>query len=666
MLNKLFSGGISEKLIRIVILFGLFMGAAFIAMSGIQIALLKKKVIKEENRQSAHVEEAYKESMSEASRAFLLQLITWAADKTDDEFWIIDHDIRTLRTQVEAILREPEHYERIPVSPPEKENGGKWVMQILYPEGKEKADPDTVAMMERLANLAPMMKEILVGNEGYSFDVCIAAPDGVLIVMDEMSDRKQLDEKGTVADYDPRTRPWYTGAVEKGDVFSTYAIGSAFYDFDEVVFGAPVYVDGKLAAVIECATKIDLLKQKINERNVGKDGFSILVTRDGQLVCSPKTEGELRMREDPSEDIRGSINPELLSTVECALSGEIGVDTVHVDGELYFAAHAPIDVVDWIQITFVSAKEQEEPTAKLLAELDESTDSLLLALTEDFNNSTLLMLVVLILIMTAAITFAARRTRQRTAPIQRLEAEMDAARDIQFRMLPRREPDFHNKPGYELYSEMVPAKQVGGDMYDFFYLDEDHLVLTIGDVSGKGITAALFMALSKQVLKSQMLLQGGDVAKAMKEANLLLLEESVDAMFVTVWMGVVTLSTGVVEFVNGGHLYAALKRGRGDFVLEEDEHSVLLGGLSFAKFKKNTLQLEKGDMLYLYTDGVTEAHNGNEELFGETGLLQALNEVKQCTPEEIDRHVREKVAEFAGDTEQYDDMTTLCFQYLGI
>ena len=252
-----------------------------------------------------------------------------------------------------------------------------------------------------------------------------------------------------------------------------------------------------------------------------------------------------------------------------------------------------------------------------------------------------------------------------TSDKERIETEMKAASQIQAQMLPKIEPDFYNKPGYELYSKMVPAKHVGGDMYDFFYLDQDHLVIMIGDVSGKGITAALFMALSKQMIKSQMLLHGGNVAEAITEANLRLCEESVDAMFVTVWLGVVTLSTGVLEFVNGGHLYAAVKREGGDFVLEKDEHGMLLGGLVFAKDPLNTTTLNKGDIFYLYTDGVTEAHNASDELFGDDRLLEALNEAKDMSVEEIDDHVRNKVDAFVDGLEQYDDITTLCFKYIG-
>jgi sigma-B regulation protein RsbU (phosphoserine phosphatase) len=254
---------------------------------------------------------------------------------------------------------------------------------------------------------------------------------------------------------------------------------------------------------------------------------------------------------------------------------------------------------------------------------------------------------------------------ENTAEKERVKAEMEAATQIQKKMLPAVAPDFYGKNGYELFAKMETAKEVGGDLYDFYYLDDDRLVLMIGDVSGKGITAALFMALSKQMIKSQVLLHGGDLVEAMNEANKRLCEESVDAMFVTAWIGVLTLSTGALEFVNAGHVYAAVKRDNGEFVLEEDDHCVLMAGVDFAKYKLNRTTLNAGDVVYLYTDGVTEAHDKDDRLFGEERLLAALNEKADASCQELDETVRRRVFEFAGETEQYDDITTVCFKYTG-
>ena len=173
------------------------------------------------------------------------------------------------------------------------------------------------------------------------------------------------------------------------------------------------------------------------------------------------------------------------------------------------------------------------------------------------------------------------------------------------------------------------------------------------------------MTLCKQTLKYQVLLHNTDLVSAMAEANERLTEDSVDAMFITVWIGIVTLSTGELQFVNAGHMYACIKRGNSDFVLMDDNHSMLMGAVDIDEFALNTTTLEKGDIIYLYTDGVTEANNSRGDMFGEDRLLEALNEAKDLSVEEIDDRVRTRVSEFVGDTEQSDDITTLCFEYKG-
>lgn len=721
-LRELLPGGLEWKLIRSVVIFVLFLGIVFFAMSRIQIAQLSKEVKIHERERSEFIKGEYTQSMNEVTFDSLLQLCIWAADKTDDEFWIIDHDLRVLARQVEEVYRHPENYERLSVEKPKRKNDGYYVLQLLCAGNYEDIDPHTLEMIERLANLGPMMKEIVKGNEGYTLECYITTPDDVTLAMDDLSAGK-LDEKGNVRPYAPTNRPWYKGAVELQEMYVTSPTRSFFYDFTELVFAYPVYVDGELVAVLEASTHLGILEKKLEERNVGNQGFATIINQDGQIVCSLRTDGELAMRDDPSEDIRKSVNPKLAEMIEHGLAGETDVDIVEIDGDSFFAAHAPLDTVNWTQITFASLEEQRAPTDKLILTMEESTDGMLKKLGGEFKKHFFILVISLFIIMQTIIISASIYAKRSVRPIQkmteeisnffsgdmdfsmkdeyrtgdefeelaksfetmsvkmkeyvkeivdnasekeRLETEMEAAKKIQMKMLPKRYPDYYNKPGYELFAKMIPAVNVGGDLYDFYYLDEDHLVIMVGDVSGKGISSALFMVLCKQMIKSQMLLQGGDVVAAITEANLRLLEEATDGMFVTVWLGVVTLSTGVLEFVDAGHNYAAIKRGDGEFVIETDEHSPLVGALSFVKFNRNVMQLEAGDILYIYTDGVTEANNEKEEMFGQERMLEALNEGWFLSVGEIDSLVRNRVNDFCGDTEQYDDITTLVFKYTGI
>ena len=725
-IKELWPKGLAGKLIRFVIIFMSFMGIVFMAISHIQLTLFRQAAKMEDERQTLIVQTEYRGSISSSTIKYLSQIATWSTERIDDEFWVLDHDIRTLQTQAEEVFLHPLNYERIPVLPPQMENKGKYALQILYPEGEENADPKSVEMMERLANLSPIMEEILSGHDGYTNDVCISTLDGVTIIMDTLSGEK-INKDGQVISYDPRKRPWFTGAIEKGDVYFSPATNSELYDFYEVVIGIPIFVDGEIVAVIEEAVKIDVLLNELMEMKVGDNSFAVLVTDKGQLVCTPRDTGELAMREDPGEDIRNSVNEDLIIIINKALNEKkeedsAGIGFVAVDSENYYTAYGVVETSGWVQIIFIPADEMTAPMLTMLKDMDESTDKMIEGLTRDSRRTAVLTVLIMLGFLAVAIVFIIHLAKKRVAPIQHMtqvvrgfvgddmnfemediyktgdeieelakafdvmshkmknyvneiveytsdkernETEMKDASQIQLQMLPKIEPHFCDKPEYELFAKMIPAKHVGGDMYDFFYLDEDHLVIMIGDVSGKGITAALFMALSKSMIKSQMLLHGGRVSEALTEANLRLCEESVDAMFVTVWLGVVTLSTGVMEFANGGHLYAAVRRDGGDFTFETDDHGMLLGGLDFANYPLNTTTLHKGDIIYLYTDGVTEAHDSADELFGGERLLKALNEAKDKSVEEIDDHVRSSVDAFVDGAEQYDDITTLCFKYLG-
>lgn len=714
--------GLAWKLVRFVVIFVFVMGLIFFIMSRIQVGQLKKAVRNEGEKSSDFIEGEYSQSMDVITKESLLQLSIWAADKTDDEFWIIDHDMRSLGNQVADIYKHPENYNRIPVHGPKKENAGKFVLQALYPGDPSETAPETVEMLERLANLAPMMAEMVEGNEGYTLDLYIATTDDVTLAMDQLSEGK-FDENGNLKEYIPSSRPWFQGAMANGDMYVSSAVHSFFYNMNEVVYGYPVYVDGEVVAVLEASTALGVIEKKMSERNVGADGFSVLISKGGQLVCTQRIEGELMMRPDMEEDIRTSVNPELAKMIDHALLGESDVELVTVDGKEYYAAHAPLNTIGWTQITFASVEELTEPTNKLLDTMETSNADMLRTLSNDFRLHSILLIIGLLTFMQLAIITVSILAKRRVAPIQemteavtdfvgqdmafemkdvyktgdeieelaesfdvmsrkmkeyvneivenaaekeRAQAEMEAASQIQSKMLPVIKPDFYEKPGYELYAAMETAKEVGGDLYDFYYLDADHLAITIGDVSGKGITAALFMALSKQKLKAEMILNKGDVATAMDAANKRLCEESADAMFVTVWQGVLTLSTGLLQFVNAGHMYAAVKRDGGDFKIEEDDHCMLMGGLDFITYKVNTTTLHKGDVFYLYTDGVTEAHNETEELFGDERFIAALNENSNASLEELDNTVRKRVFEFANGTEQYDDITTVCFRYTGL
>jgi sigma-B regulation protein RsbU (phosphoserine phosphatase) len=263
------------------------------------------------------------------------------------------------------------------------------------------------------------------------------------------------------------------------------------------------------------------------------------------------------------------------------------------------------------------------------------------------------------------VAISMRRIKKMTTEKERVEAELTVANQIQSSMLPCTFPAFPDRSEFDLYAEMVPAKEVGGDLYDYFLTDDDHLALVIADVSGKGISAALFMVMTKQLLKSHTMSTGPDPVKILTDVNALLIEDNSAHLFVTVFLGILTISTGSFVYANAGHEYPAIRRKDGEFTIDKDIHSAPVATRKKTVFKINELTLEPGDTMYLYTDGVTEARNKDNKMFGKDRLLAALNEVADSTPRELDSRLRRRVKEFENGKEPFDDCTTLCLKYYG-
>ena len=253
---------------------------------------------------------------------------------------------------------------------------------------------------------------------------------------------------------------------------------------------------------------------------------------------------------------------------------------------------------------------------------------------------------------------------QITAEKERINTELTLATKIQADMLPHVFPAFPERKEFELFANMDPAKEVGGDFFDFFLVDNDHLCITIADVSGKGIPAALFMMASKILLKNNAM-TGKGPAEILTDVNAAICANNREQMFVTIWLGILEISTGRLTAANAGHEYPVLMRAGKDFELYRDKHGFVIGGMEGAEYSQYELQLNPGDKLFLYTDGVTEATDANKELFGSGRMIAVLNERKDTSPTQMLEGVRRAVDDFVKEAEQFDDLTMLCLAYKG-
>ena len=633
---------------------------------------------------------------------------------------MLRHDAVILAKKTEEILREPWRYNEYDIDTPKKENADKLTFQLLFSSENTRVSAEEMSLVRKLAGLGPLIETLIVDNGYHTQDMAISLPNGITVLMDACSDQK-FDENGNVSYFNPKERPWWKGAVDTKKTYFAPANFSATNKTAEFELGIPIYIDGELAAVVEAAMDLDTLQEIVSKITYGENGFSVIVSDDGKVIYSPRKEGDLKMDGVYSSDIRDSGNEELTEIVDTALKGEVGYTKVKIDGEDYYVAYAPMDTVKWTQMMFISKKELEEPTNSLLSSMDEATQTAFSHYQRYYFLILMVLPLFLILLVGATAVLARMMSSRLTGPInhmiealdgitkenfsfemediyrtgdeievlaetfdelsertmryikeiteitaekERIGAELDVATRIQKDMLPNDFPAFPDMDEFELFASMTPARAVGGDFYDFFMVDDDHLALVVADVSGKGVPAALFMVIAKTLIKN-----GAQLGKTPSEifgyVNDQLSDGNKEEFFVTAWLGIFEISTGKGLVVNAGHEHPVIRRAGGKWELDIYKHSPALAAMEGISFSEHELLLSPGDSIFIYTDGVPEATNTNGELFGTERMVQALNEKEDAAPDELLSHVKTRVDEFEGDAPQFDDLTMLGVKWLG-
>lgn len=248
-----------------------------------------------------------------------------------------------------------------------------------------------------------------------------------------------------------------------------------------------------------------------------------------------------------------------------------------------------------------------------------------------------------------------------TAEKERIGVELELASRIQRNALPDSPPE---REEFDLAASMSPAREVGGDFYDYFMIDEDHLAIVIADVSGKGVPAALFMISSMMTVRN-IAMNHYSPAQTLEAVNNEICENNDEEMFVTAWLGVLEISTGILTAANAGHEYPILRAADGNFRLFRDVHGLVIGCLEDQQYQEYTIRMEPGAKLFVYTDGLTEATDAEKAMFGNARVLRALSRCQDDSPKMVLNSVSEAVTEFVGEAEQFDDLTMLCIEYKG-
>lgn len=525
-----------------------------------------------------------------------------------------------------------------------------------------------------------------------------------------------------MVEYDARESTWYKEAsrLESGQVYWTDPVQDSSGRGVSLICAMPVYVDGSLVGVAGSGGLIDNIREMVQGTTIGESGYAFLVNigTDAMTVIANANKNQESEINKNDENLLETENQELLAVMERVRQKESGIAQITLDQEQVYIAYSPLTTADWAMVTVIGLEDSSIVTP--ITTLRDNIDILTQQTNEEMNGK-IMLTVGLFLAITAGIIAliilsAEKFAKRLVAPIhtltegvgrisggdldfqihvdsddetallgdafnrmttnlkeyienlsrvtaekERIGAELNVATQIQASMLPCIFPAFPEKKEFDIYASMTPAKEVGGDFYDFFLVDENHLALVIADVSGKGVPAALFMVIAKTLLKNQAQM-GKNPKEVLETVNNQLCENNEAEMFVTVWLGIYEISTHKLIAANAGHEYPCIRRKGGTFELYKDRHGFVVAGMENVKYREYELQLEEGDTLFVYTDGVAEATNGDNVLYGTDRMLAALNRAGDRSPEELLCAVKQDIDEFVGEAPQFDDITMLALK----
>ena len=472
------------------------------------------------------------------------------------------------------------------------------------------------------------------------------------------------------------TEPYYdTGGGET--VMSTYSV--PFFKKNNTFWGI---------ATIDIA--MDSLMNEIRALKVGESGYAFIISREGRFVTFP----DYSMVLDANlKDIDAEICMKMTS-------GREGIEHIAdpLSGSPSWIVYAPIPSAGWSLAVIY-------PEDEVMSGIDAMKRHIML-----IGGAGLVLLLIIVLLLSRSITAplfalvgsakrAAQGDLEQTLPKnlfrdeiwelssalqsmmsdlknhievlkktvaekERIESEIKIAREIQNSILPRTFPPFPDYQEFDIAATTIPAREVGGDFYDFFFIDEDTLGFVIADVSDKGIPAALFMAVSRTLMRVTAM-RGLSTGETLERVNALLLPDNDSAMFVTLFYGTLSISTGAVSYSNGGHNVPYVKRSSGAVERLDGKSGIVLGVWETARYPTHETVLHRGDLIYLYTDGVTEAENESLEMFSVSAVEEYLQELQEISPDETIRGTLDRIAAFCGNATQTDDITMLTLQFLG-
>ena len=594
---------------------------------------------------------------------------------------------------IEKLYDNPSGYTPREVLPPYAENAGIYTLQRNI-TGTDVNLDDIREEMELLGNIESIWAPIMEDDGDFISTAYLGTERGFLIGYDTSSELSAAADRGE-AYYNYYGSTWYSEAQgrEKG-AFFTEVYDDVYGRGLTVTCASPFFKNGSFAGVVCMDILVSDLQYDAIDISLGEGSRAILVDGDGCIIASPDMKPDQKELDSIlSYDI---FTPEVTEEI---LRGEEGVS--EFPGEIY-CAYAPVGQADWVLCVTVpreivlsgldsisrSIRGSEyvfgfiflnvlAAVAVLVSKFSTKLTAPLKRLQEDveiiskgnldhkatvIGNDELGDLAQAFNSMTDSLKDYIAELTSVTAEKERIGAELSVASHIQSSMLPCIFPPFPDRKEFDIYASMVPAKEIGGDFYDLFMVDNTHIALVMADVSGKGVPAALFMVIGKTLIKDHTV-PGTDLGEVFTSVNNMLCDSNSEGLFITAFECVLDLETGELRYVNAGHNPPLIRREGGEFEYLRTKAAFVLAGMEGIKYRSGSMTLNTGDEIFLYTDGITEACDTEEKLYGEDRLRSCLNTAEYSSCRELLSAVKEDTAGFVGDAPQFDDMTMLALKF---
>ena len=670
-----------------------------IAVGVVSMLNIKKRVISDSARLGESAAENSAGILKEQIESNLLTITESKAEYASSQFGRLAGYVRQYASYLHYLYLNEEQYNPVEVLPPDNKNAGKLVLMRDFANDNIRL-PDVKDEIGLLGNVEPMFASAMSVDGDIITTIYLGTESGVMISYDKYSDSGESQ-----GNYNFFESSWYTQAKEAETLIFTDTYLDGYGRGETISCAAPFYdAADNFAGVVS----MDVLISDINDSVIAMDyvngAYAFLLDTNGKVIAAPEA-----FRDTAGNNIVTDDNARLHGIADQILSGKSGIAATD---QAYYA-YAPIEGIDWILGVYFPTSVITEKTDDITAVISENTSDT----AQSIQNSILLAITIFVagfIIIVIGVYFISKVFADRVVqPLQilqkdvqmisegnlehrakiiqddeigelanafnnmsaslqeyiknlssvmaekeRIGAELNVATQIQADMLPSIFPAFPEREEFDIYATMQPAKEVGGDFYDFFLIDDDHLAVVIADVSGKGVPAALFMVIAKTLLKNRAQM-GDSPAKVLEVVNNQLCENNKAEMFVTVWFGVMQISTGKVVAANAGHEKPIIRKADGEFEIFKDKHGFVMGGMEGMKYKEYEFEIEKGGCLFVYTDGVPEATSSDSELFGMERLVQVLNEEKDAPLPDILKSVKGSIDKFVKDAPQFDDITML-------